>query len=289
METENIIDTKSNTLKIIDTAAKETDQIKDTIFQNVIEEEEEDEKQKSKNDNSKKAETLEEKDHENRKGNKLDNRINIDKIETPDPELNKANEMTKTNTINANVPSSSTSLSTQKNVNKKTAEDRIIEEHEKRIKLLLTMESYIKSILTLMQKDEASSPTASGTGCSNASTASINSNVSDKEPKAAEQENTAANIDKQSKTDKDEPMSANEDDHENNHTNTLLLALPTLQSYSAQGTTVSVTDNNDLKTSTEYTTTKTTPDADAIKPKNVESSSSVTVPSTSDAASGNQI
>ncbi|XP_061387828.1 ubiquitin carboxyl-terminal hydrolase puf [Musca vetustissima] len=43
---------------------------------------------------------------------------------------------------------------------KKTADERLMDEHEKRIKLLLTMETYIKSILILMQKEESNSPNA---------------------------------------------------------------------------------------------------------------------------------
>ncbi|XP_067617273.1 ubiquitin carboxyl-terminal hydrolase puf [Eurosta solidaginis] len=48
-----------------------------------------------------------------------------------------------------------------KNMQKKPVEMRILDEHEKRIKLLLTMETYIRSILVLMQRDESSnSPTS---------------------------------------------------------------------------------------------------------------------------------
>ncbi|XP_036323922.1 ubiquitin carboxyl-terminal hydrolase puf isoform X1 [Rhagoletis pomonella] len=48
-----------------------------------------------------------------------------------------------------------------KSIQKKPAEVRLFEEHEKRIKLLLTMETYIKSILVLMQRDEScTSPTS---------------------------------------------------------------------------------------------------------------------------------
>uniref|UniRef100_A0A1A9ZZN0 ubiquitinyl hydrolase 1 n=1 Tax=Glossina pallidipes TaxID=7398 RepID=A0A1A9ZZN0_GLOPL len=57
------------------------------------------------------------------------------------------------------MPTIATSIN-PKNSNKKTAEDRLLAEHEKRIKLLLTMETYIKSILALMQKDENISPSA---------------------------------------------------------------------------------------------------------------------------------
>lgn len=57
------------------------------------------------------------------------------------------------------MPTIATSIN-PKNSNKKTAEDRLLAEHEKRIKLLLTMETYIKSILALMQKDENISTSA---------------------------------------------------------------------------------------------------------------------------------
>uniref|UniRef100_A0A1I8NBN6 ubiquitinyl hydrolase 1 n=1 Tax=Musca domestica TaxID=7370 RepID=A0A1I8NBN6_MUSDO len=52
------------------------------------------------------------------------------------------------------------SINSEKNSTKKTADERLMDEHEKRIKLLLTMETYIKSILILMQKEESNSPNA---------------------------------------------------------------------------------------------------------------------------------
>lgn len=58
-----------------------------------------------------------------------------------------------------------TAVEQSKSIQKKSTEVRLYEEHEKRIKLLLTMETYIKSILVLMQRDECStSPTPATTG-----------------------------------------------------------------------------------------------------------------------------
>ncbi|XP_037949040.1 ubiquitin carboxyl-terminal hydrolase puf isoform X2 [Teleopsis dalmanni] len=50
---------------------------------------------------------------------------------------------------------SSSSTGTVKNINKKTAEDRLREEQEKRLKIMSSMETYIKGILALMQKEES--------------------------------------------------------------------------------------------------------------------------------------
>lgn len=69
-----------------------------------------------------------------------------------------------------------TAVEQSKNIQKKPTEVRLYEEHEKRIKLLLTMETYIKSILVLMQRDECStSPTlaASGVGDESETTADV--------------------------------------------------------------------------------------------------------------------
>ncbi|CAD6995070.1 unnamed protein product [Ceratitis capitata] len=65
-------------------------------------------------------------------------------------------------TTAAGSSAAATHLEQGKNTQKKSIEVRLFEEHEKRIRLLLTMETYIKSILVLMQRDESSASPTSG-------------------------------------------------------------------------------------------------------------------------------
>ncbi|XP_075147597.1 ubiquitinyl hydrolase 1 puf [Haematobia irritans] len=71
---------------------------------------------------------------------------------------NKSLEAPTTSAAAAAAAAATNCKQTEKNTNKKAADDRIMDEHDKRIKLLLTMETYIKSILILMQKEESNSP-----------------------------------------------------------------------------------------------------------------------------------
>ena len=97
-------------------------------------------------------ETSDKKDSESK-----DDIIKAEAINSPKKDRKDVNKEEPPTTSLA-AKAANTTCATPKNINKKTAEDRLLEEHEKRIKLLLTMETYIKSILILMQKDESNSP-----------------------------------------------------------------------------------------------------------------------------------
>ncbi|XP_073817891.1 ubiquitinyl hydrolase 1 puf [Musca autumnalis] len=71
-------------------------------------------------------------------------------------------ETPSTSAAAAAAAAASNSSAYDKNPTKKSADERLMDEHEKRIKLLLTMETYIKSILILMQKEESNSPNNAG-------------------------------------------------------------------------------------------------------------------------------